>query len=108
MAKLPPELVRPKRRKLADLLPGERSLFPLYAIKIDEEHNAYAVLGTELPPPIDTDLEYGEIWRDESGEYHLLIKTTRRRWRTEDLRLYFATKGLIVPMKTLAWSPGPG
>ena len=102
MAKLPDHLIAKPPRTLADLQPGERVPFPLYAFKIDAEYNLFATLGAELDGS-DSQFEYGEIWRDEDGTYHADLKGTQRKWKPEDLGLYFMSeKPRIVPIATIA------
>jgi len=95
-------LVEKQPRTLADLQPGERVPFPLYALKIDAENNLFATLSAELDIS-DSQLEYGEIWRDKDGAYHADLKGTRRKWKPENLELYFMSeKPRIVTIATIA------
>jgi hypothetical protein len=108
MAKLPEHLVLKQPRTLADLQLGEHAAFPLYGFKINADHNLFAILLTELDGK-DPKVEYGEIWRDETGAYHADLKGTRRKWKPEDLRIYeMAKNSHIVPITTITGTKSDG
>jgi hypothetical protein len=109
MAKLPEALVEKSKRKLKDLRAGERALFPLHALKIDEQRNAFLFVNTDLAPPTEANIEYGEIWVDDAGKYHIDLKATKRIWKPQDLTLFTMGSGQhLVPVETIAWSASPG
>jgi hypothetical protein len=105
MDKFPEHLIAAKPRMLKDLEPGERCAFPLYAIRVNAERNAFAFSNAELPPPLEDKLEYGEIWLDEKGQYHLSIpNNTKQRWKVDDLRVYeMNSNKWLVPIETISW-----
>jgi hypothetical protein len=108
MAKLPETLFAPEKRKLKDLRPGERALFPLYTLKVDEQRNLFASLQAELAPPLEKSVEYGEIWIDDAGRYHIDLKNTKRIWKPQDLTLFMmGSVPHLVPIETITWSAGP-
>jgi hypothetical protein len=105
MAKLPETLIEPRKRKLEDLHPCERALFPLYGLMIDEEYNAFASLRTELPPLVEDNREYGEIWRDEHGKYHVDLKDTKHKWKPKDLTIFtMDSTPRMVSIETITWA----
>jgi hypothetical protein len=101
MAKLPEHLIEKKARTLADLQAGERASYPLYGIRIDAEHCVFAMLNADLDQQ-DPKMEYGEIWRDSEGAYHVDLKGTQRKWKAEDLRIFVMTeRPSVVPITTI-------
>ena len=105
MAKMPVALVEQPQRTLADLARGEHSLFPLHGVRVDLAGDVFVTLNSDLPPPRDKLLEYGEIWLDEHGKYHLHLKSTKRKWTPEDLSFYFLTKKpSLVAVESVTWT----
>lgn len=105
MAKIPEELFKRKQRTVADLKPGERAEIPLCMIAVDHDRNAYVFPNAELGTQPDENFEYGEIWRDSHGKYHVDLRETRRIWEPRDLKLYIKANDGLKPIETIKWSP---
>ena len=88
MAKVPEELFKRKPRCVKDLQPGERAQVALCSIVVDFDRNAFIFPAAELAPPFDKQLEYGDIWIDDQGQYHVDLKNARKGWKPQDLTLW--------------------
>jgi hypothetical protein len=106
MAKIPEELIKRKQRTVNDLQPGERAKLALCMITVDYDRNAFVFANAELGPPLDDELEYGDIWLDDQGKYHVDLKDTRRVWQPRDITLFRRNEEYgVKPIESIVWSP---